>query len=636
MATTTRATLRRSDRFGLCTLAVLTMLALIGNGASPALALSRTGVVVPGTGVKVAPPDPCLPQPTVNFATSASMITFGQPVTLSWTVQVPSGCSYVVALLGQSMPPQGSMQVYPLGDTTYTITLAWGPTQTLYTTKAVTVWVGVPADPSDPNRNLITITSQAMMPMFVKALGTPNTTVVVPNGVAVDLSGLPNQYNSSSRVVIRDGVRLIGGRVAAPGQPFQPGPLLFVTDLPDHLFEVQGDNVHVSGVRIQGPIMDVSSDVGSTAILVGDVMPSCGPQNSDGTWPVCPTPAAGHINVEIDHNEFSGWSVAALDVRDAPGRINVTSWIDSRSIPVEVGYALTTEPVYIHDNFFHHNQHISQLGYGVALGYGAHALIERNVFDWNRHAITADGTSRTGYRAYRNLVLENGGLNADVLALVHQYTQQFDMHGVNDECLTFFGIGCATIGDHYVGQAGHDYDVRYNSFLYTAGPAIKLRGTPELGLPGGAVMRFNVFAHALPVDTTAQAGSTYATFSGAVEWTQGAPVVQDNLTSRTTYNPIATCDFDGDGINDTFIATEQTMWYCPGPGDCVTAPGSGKPTWVFLNSSTKPTNQLSLGFFSGGAVCDVADGSLVSVGGWGSWRMLTKARSGGFIPAITK
>ena len=67
MATTARATLRRSDRFGLCTLAVLTMLALIGNGASPALALSRTGVVVPGTGVKVAPPDPCLPQPTVNF-----------------------------------------------------------------------------------------------------------------------------------------------------------------------------------------------------------------------------------------------------------------------------------------------------------------------------------------------------------------------------------------------------------------------------------------------------------------------------------------------------------------------------------------------------------------------------------------
>ena len=30
-------------------------------------------------------------------------------------------------------------------------------------------------------------------------------------------------------------------------------------------------------------------------------------------------------------------------------------------------------------------------GYGVAVKHGASALIERNVFDFNRHAITADG-----------------------------------------------------------------------------------------------------------------------------------------------------------------------------------------------------------------------------------------------------
>ena len=89
---------------------------------------------------------------------------------------------------------------------------------------------------------------------------------------------------------------------------------------------------------------------------------------------------------------------------------------------------------------------------------------------------------------------------------------------------------------------------------------------------------------------------------------------------RTAYYGLQTCDFDGDGIKDLFIATEQTLWYCPAPSDCVTATGSGKASWVYLNSSTKRTDQLSLGYFSGGRVCDVADGGLISVGGSGPWR----------------
>ena len=35
----------------------------------------------------------------------------------------------------------------------------------------------------------------------------------------------------------------------------------------------------------------------------------------------------------------------------------------------------------------------------------------RNVFDWNRHAIEGDGKAGTGYSAYYNLVLGNGGLH---------------------------------------------------------------------------------------------------------------------------------------------------------------------------------------------------------------------------------
>ena len=423
--------------------------------------------------------------------------------------------------------------------------------------------------------------------MFVQALGTPNTTVVLATDL--DLSGL-------GTILITDGVQLIGGRTAVPGKPFHPGPLLYVTDHPRYLFEVQGDNVRISGVRIQGPDMGVSEadkdgPLMSAGIYITDVMPCLDKQPVPSTC-VSP-PASGHINVEIDHNEVSGWSNLAVGVEDRKNRIAVTMWIDHRT-PVEVGYALKTEPVYIHDNFIHHNQHDKGLGYGVMVGQGAHALIERNVFDFNRHAITADATHGVGYRAYRNLVLENGGWQKNVGLWMH--TQQFDMHGQSSHCL----VG-GPLPDHYCGVAGHDYDIRYNSFLYNAGPAIKLRGTPELGA-AGAVIRFIVFAHDNEGD--------------AVEYTEVKPVVQDNLTRVTSWGRVNTCDFDGDGIKDTFIATGQTLWYCPGGNSCVTSPGSGKPTWVYLNSSTKQVDELALGYFSGGPVCDVVDGGLISVGGW--------------------
>ncbi len=141
-------------------------------------------------------------------------------------------------------------------------------------------------------------------------------------------------------------------------------------------------------------------------------------------------------------------------------------------------------------------------------------------------------------------------------------------------------LSCGGI-DHYCGIAGHDFDVRYNSFLYRKAPAVRLRGTPTLGLPVGATMRFNVFAHDHETD--------------AVQWTEGAPTVQDNLTGRTTYYATQTCDFDGDGINDSFLATEQTLWYCPAPSDCVTAPGSGKPNVAEPPSAVKPVANVYSG-----------------------------------------
>ncbi len=599
MATITTTTLpssRRPHSFGArIAVAVLGMLAIAGLVASPASALLIRGVVPGGGGLVVAPPDPCqlLPQPqVVSFSPNYPTIPFGSSAILSWNVQVPSGCNYTLYVNGQRMGLQGSLQVQPLFDTTYPLTLQWGPTLTNYTTASAAVSVAVPVDPTNPTRNLITISSQQMVPMFVRALGTPNTTVIV--NADLDLTGLPNIGTSDSRILIADGVHLIGWRSAVPGQPFLPGPLLSVTDVPSPLFEIRGDNVRVTGVRIQGPSTQPDNTT-ALGIWITDVMPGCGTQINVGCGTI-----PGHVNVEIDHNEFSGWSDTAISVSDRPARIYV-AWYQDNSTPAQLVYYknLTTEPVWIHDNFFHHNLHSGSDGYGVAVGGGAHALIERNVFDNNRHAITsAHNDPEVGYRAYRNLVLPSHGTGE----------QQFDMHGslpckLGDSCFPVHSGSTSW----WLGIAGRDFDIRYNSFLYKDGPAVLLRGTPSLNVSGDATMRFNVFAHDNATD--------------AVQWTEGPPTVQDNLTGRTTYYATNTCDFDGDGNNDLFLATEQTLWYCPWPSDCVTTPGSGKATWVYLNMSTKRVDQLALGHFSpGGRVCDVVDGNLISVGGSGPWK----------------
>src|SRR5262249_42032952 len=138
----------------------------------------------------------------------------------------------------------------------------------------------------------------------------------------LDLTGL-------SSINITNGVVLQGWR-SAVGQPFAMGPLLSVTDVPQPLFYIQGDNVRVTGVRIQGPSMTPD---GTTAlgIHITDVMPSCGTQSAlPAASSTCDTvppnfcgTIPGHVNVQIDNNEFSGWTDTALGVSDPNQRIVV-------------------------------------------------------------------------------------------------------------------------------------------------------------------------------------------------------------------------------------------------------------------------------------------------------------------------
>ena len=219
------------------------------------------------------------------------------------------------------------------------------------------------------------------------------------------------------------------------------------------------------------------------------------------------------LNVETDNNEIYGWRGAAVRVEDSEHQIN-------RSV--------NPQTVRIHDNYIHHNQHWETQGYGVVIGYGAYALIDKNVFDYNRHAIASDGREGSGYFAYRNLVLPHGGLNRSVLG-VKFYTHQFDMHGRENRGI-FSGETSFNCG-----PAGEYMDIRDNTFLNINGPGFKLRGTPA----DRADLAANVFGHLWGVTAPAWAQIE----AGLHAW-------DNRVGPQYHYGDFGERDFDADGIND--------------------------------------------------------------------------------------
>jgi hypothetical protein len=354
--------------------------------------------------------------------------------------------------------------------------------------------------------DVVAITSNSQIDAFRQALQTPGTTVDVADGVRLDLT---NQQTFS----IAAGVTLRGGRTATA-----PGPLLY-TRKPSSLFKIDGNQVRITGVRIGGPDLGVPGGGYPAGISVNS-----------------------HTGIEIDHNEVYGFKGEAIDIRD---KENVLGLRDHR--------------IRVHDNWIHHNQHTGSHGYGVVVSDGGTADIERNVFDWNRHAIAGDGSNGSSYRAFDNLVLQHGGYHRWVGFWVH--THQFDMHGQRN-C----GVGSIFSDSLFnCGRAGYSMDISYNTFLYDDGPAIKLRGTPQRR-PCGALVVSNVFAH--------------GGLGDAVEQTERGLCKSRNLTGVNSLRRVRTCDMDGEGLLDSFLATGQTWWY---------ASGKTKP-WVFLRRSpARPT-----------------------------------------------
>lgn len=70
---------------------------------------------------------------------------------------------------------------------------------------------------------------------------------------------------------------------------------------------------------------------------------------------------------------------------------------------------------------------------------------------------------------------------------------------------------------------------------------------------------------------------------------------ETNTYKIDTYGKYGVCDFDGDGIDDLFLATGVSWWYMSG----------AKMHWTFLNSHPEQLDQVLLGDFNGDHRCDV-------------------------------
>lgn len=288
------------------------------------------------------------------------------------------------------------------------------------------------------------------------------------------------------------------------------------------------------------------------------------------------------IDVEISNMEISGWGAAAIDVGDEAGPDHASE----SNAPG--GRIMNPDQIRIHDNFIHHNQHPDvdghALGYGVVTGDGAWARISRNVFDFNRHAIAA--TARTGgYWAEQNLVLRGGGYQGNFF---NTYTHSFDAHG----------SGCWWSSD-LCGDAGIQFWILSNAWQYRKDTDIHLRGKPAIG----ALIDGNVFPYgqddAIDLSTN-----------------DNVTVGPHNTYDVDTFGQYGVCDFDGDGVDDLFLATGSTWWFS----------SYGELPWFFLAARTERLEQVRLGYFDADQRCDVLierDGQwLVSSGGTGPWRSL--------------
>lgn len=433
--------------------------------------------------------------------------------------------------------------------------------------------------------------------------------IYVPPGVGLDLSRYRN-------LPLKKGVHLFGGRSGTTegGHVYDlndgtsPPPCVDANpcDANYPLFVVQGDDVRIDHLRIEGPYKGGDPNTiraHATGIAVN---------------------AAAYKNFQIDHSELWGWNEQAIVISGNGG----LDFHDAQSWRVL-------------DNYIHDNVQDGG-GYGIDVG-GTFATIEGNVFDHNRHSIASDGSLGSGYLAHYNYVLEGGRCQPSTVGCY--YNQHFDVHGVGPG-----GYGV---------MAGYGFDIALNTFrgaqtyyVFNTRPAVWLRADPI----DVANIHDNVFVHA---DKDA-----------AVNYSGDDPadhlIVANNVYHTDPSSNVLVGDLDADGRDDLLLATGVAWYYSSAgltewrrlndmdglPSEMVLGQFDDDPRldvftvrggkWFFSSGGTGPWQQLGtittsepignlrFGFFDGDRKTDVirSDGYTVwvSYGGTGPWLPLTQAQ----------
>lgn len=504
----------------------------------------------------------CQQQSSATLSFDNASLNWGDGTTLRWNAAVGKDCGDNVQVVIRENTPQPN-------DNAQTIRLGWGGDRTIASSAGVipvrsltwSVWllhplgskaigsaavtIAYPQGPLDNGQTTFTASDGgiATRRAFVRAVQTPGATVKVAANVTLNLSGLED-------VRLAPNVQIIGERTAT--DPL--GPLVFTDTIPHQLFHVPAytspSQERITGLRLRG---------GAST----DPFDNMGDEDSNGVLIEKP-------KVEISFNEMYLWRGTAVQVLDCDDCANPRNLITQDN----------GNTVRVHDNYIHHDQHPTGeiggghgAGYGVAVNHGAYVLVDRNVFDYNRHSMTAGGQDGTGYRFYRNLILPHGGVNSHVST-----THAIDVHGSN-------------AGDSYEsGRAGEYFDVEYNTVWNVHDNAIKLRGTPTKAME----VHNNVFAHCglFTASLTCNTGP-------AIQVNERGMSESNDVLTGSGANPDdarTTCDFDGDGVDDTFHATRVTWWF-------QSSRLAGR--YVYLNQSTAAGSALTLGDRNGDGLCDV-------------------------------
>lgn len=519
------------------------------------VACGTSTLLAQGDGGDAGPPpcELCIPEPdgctgaTATLTAIPSSVALGQATALSWSVHLPSGCSNELALDSTPVVASGNQILTPFYTAPHRINLG---TETLAVTNVTVVL---------PATVLIDGNTEDWRVLFVQAVGTPNTRVVLTSNVDMDLTGWEDIEVAGGVTITSEAPRpaklpfattsadLLTRDLPPQRNARELGPRLFTRGRPRPLFHLRcyepgavADNVRFVGFRIQGP--HEGTEVGDDNLERGIQIDAC-------------------LGVEIADMEISGWSGQSVYIQDNARDAN----------NVAAPRQHTFDAVRVHDSFIHNNQHAGGNGYGVVIGPGGHATFEHNVFDFNRHAIASSGVPRSSYRARENLILKGGGVHDQ---WYKHFTHMVDVHG--DANCGVWSLLADSLWN--CGNAGDRHEIIDNAFQFTSDLSIHIRGTPRTL----ATISGNVFAQS-DID---EAIETYGSRHIALLF---------NTFGVETFGEYGVCDLDGDGKDDFFLPTGTSWWYM----------SAAKMHWVFLASRRERRHQLGLGDFDGDGRCDV-------------------------------